>query len=262
MKTESKETVADEPRSVAAVYEDGEVAASYLKKRLRFSWQRLLHERQVWAINQALAAHRPATVLELAPGPARMSVELKGVSRGVMVENSEEMIAIARARLAQAGLSDAWSVIRGNAFELGKAVGSVAFEFAYTLRFIRHFRDNERKQLYEQLRSHLVPFGWLMFDVVNGVARERVAARHGSHPRGEIPIYDACYSAAGFTREMRDNGFEVVSLMPVLRHFDLQSLVSYKFDDVVPTLVRVLIGGLERLPSSVPLEWVALCRKR
>jgi predicted O-methyltransferase YrrM len=261
MTSESGKVLADEPRSVASVYEDGAIAGSYLAKRMQFSWQRLLHARQVGAVNAALRTHRPAQVLELAPGPARLSVELRGINRGVMVENSEEMIAIALARLKQAGLSEKWRVLGGNAFELGKAVGAAAFDFAYTFRFIRHFREPERRQLYEQLRGRLAPGGLLMFDVVNSHVRARVEARHGSQPSGEIAIYDACYDAAGFTQEMRNNGFEVLSLAPVLRHFGVQSFVSYKLDDIAPRVVERLLGGIERLPSDDPLEWVALCRK-
>ena len=261
MHDDLNQNLADQPRSVAAVYEDGAIAGSYLKKRMQFSWQRLLHRQQVAALNASFAVYRPASVLELAPGPARLSVELHGFARGVMVENSEEMIAIALSRLKQAGVAQYWNVLRGNAFELDKSVPTGAFEFAYTFRFIRHFREPERRQLYAQLRACLAPRGLLMFDVVNAVVRDRIEARRGTRAAGEIAIHDACYSAVSFTREMRANGFEVLSLEPVLRHFGLQSLISYKLDDVAPRLVTPVIGLLEKVPSIAPLEWVAVCRK-
>jgi hypothetical protein len=63
--------LADEQRSVAAIYESGAIAGSYLDKRMLFSWQRLLHQRQVAILNGALAQFAPANLLEVAPGPAR-----------------------------------------------------------------------------------------------------------------------------------------------------------------------------------------------
>lgn len=262
MNNESKEAVADAPRSVAAVYEDEKIAASYLQNRMRHSWQRLLHKKQLRAINAAIRAHQPNSVLELAPGPARLSAEVVGVRHGVMVENSAEMISIARARLAQAGTSSAWTVIGGDAFDLGTSIGTDSFEFAYSFRFIRHFREAERNRLYEQLRQHLAPAGLLMFDVVNESIRKRLDARQKARPAGEIAIYDACYNPESFKSEMHANGFDVVSLVPVLRRFGMQSFLSGKLDDVTPALVRLIIAGLENVPSSAPLEWVALCRKR
>ncbi len=255
MSTDQGPVPADDPGSVAAVYEDGGIAASYLQERMRFSWQRLLHRSQVRALNQAIAVHRPATVLEVAPGPARLSVELHGITRGVIVENSAEMIGIARNRLAQAKLGDVWTVLRGDAFDLQQLVPSERFELAYTFRFIRHFRDDDRTRLYEQLRQKLAPSGLLMLDVVNEThARQR-------KPSG-IAIHDACYSASGFVQEMKSNGFEVLSLTPILRHFRIHAFLSYKLDDIWPSVIEPLIGHLERIPSSDPLEWIALCRKR
>jgi ubiquinone/menaquinone biosynthesis C-methylase UbiE len=253
--------LADEQRSVAAIYESGAVASSYLDKRMRFSWQRLLHHRQVCILGGALQTFAPNRVLEVAPGPARLSVELKGVNRGTMVENSEEMLAIARHRLLQAGLAQRWEVVHGNAFELTRHVPANAFDLAYTFRFLRHFRDGERAQLYQMLRESLKPAGILIFDAVGAVEHRRVEARNPTRAPGEIAIYDVTYTADTLSQEMRKNGFEVISLQPVLRHFGLQSLLSYKFDDVIGSLVPPILRLIERLPSRAPLEWVAVCRK-
>jgi hypothetical protein len=61
---------------------------------------------------------------------------------------------------------------------------------------------------------------------------------------------------------MGRNGFEVLELHPILKHFTLQSLLSYKLDDVVGPLIPPLLKLLELAPSGAPLEWVAVCRKR
>jgi hypothetical protein len=257
-----RKSIADEERSVAAIYEDEAIAGSYLEKRLQFSWQRLLHRKQVEAVNRVVAAARPASVLEVAPGPARLAAELRGVTRGVMIENSEEMIAIAHNRLRHKGLDQVWTVKSGNAFELDRALPEGGFELAFTFRFLRHFRSKERDQLYGHLRDRMAVGGLLMFDVVNAVVRERIDAKLGDVPEGEIAIYDVTYTPQTLRTEMQSHGFEVVALTPVVRHFALQSLLSYKLDDVVPRSAELAVRLLEKLPGSAPLEWVACCRKR
>jgi len=261
MKDGGVKALADEPRSVAAVYEDGVIAEGYLQKRLRFSWQRLLHRRQVAVLRDSIRRYRPQSVLEVAPGPARLSAELDGIARGVMVENSASMAAIARARLKQSGREKSWTVLEGDAFGLENVVGPAEFELAYTFRFIRHFHDSDRKRLYAQLRRRLTARGILIFDVVNATVRQQIDARQGGQAAGEIAIYDAVYTPRSFAEEMRDNGFEVVAFEPVLRHFRAQSLLSYKLDDVARWLVAPAVSLLEGIPSSDPLEWVAICRR-
>ena len=260
MNSEQK-PLADEQRSVAAIYEDGAIAGSYLDKRMHFSWQRLLHHKQVALLNRVLAQAAPASLLEVAPGPARLAVELIQPVRGTMVENSEEMIAIARKRLAGAGLADQWKVLQGDAFNLAAYVTPESFDFAYTFRFLRHFRNPEREQLYANLRQTLKPGGLLAFDVVGEVVFKQVEARNPQRNAAEIPIYDVTYTAQSFSEEMQRNGFEVVGLHPILKQFTLQSLLSYKLDDVIGPVIPPLLRMLEVVPSGAPLEWLAVCRK-
>ena len=261
MNTEQK-PLADEQRSVAAIYEDGAIAGSYLDKRMQFSWQRLLHRQQIAILNRVIAQCAPASLLEVAPGPARLAVELTARVRGTMVENSEEMISIARQRLASAGLSDQWKVMQGDAFNLPAYVTPESFDFAYTFRFLRHFRNPEREQLYANLRQTLKSGGFLAFDVVGEVVFKQVEARNPQRAAGEIPIYDVTYTAKSFVEEMQRNGFDVVGMHPILKHFTTQSLLSYKLDDVIGPVIPSLLRLLELVPSGAPLEWVAVCRKR
>jgi hypothetical protein len=95
--------LADDMDNVRAIYKNKAVADSYLDKGLQFSCEWLLHEIQPAAMKRAIETTRPGTLMELAPGPARLSVLLEEVKRGVMAENSEEMIEIARRRLRSAG---------------------------------------------------------------------------------------------------------------------------------------------------------------
>jgi hypothetical protein len=115
--------------------------------------------------------------------------------------------------------------------------------------------------LLAQLRDSLKPRGLLVFDVVGEVVHRKLEEKNPTRAAGEIAIYDVTYTPASFREEMKKNGFEVVSLEPVLGYFGLQSLLSYKLDDVIRPVIPPLLRALEMLPSATPLEWVAVCRK-
>lgn len=254
--------LADEEKSVSAIYQDKLIADSYLEKRLQFSWQRLLHEKQVAAVNNAIRSYLPKNILELAPGPARLAVELYRVKQGIMIENSEQMVSIALERLAKSGLDRVWKVINGSAFELDEIIPNQSFDFVYTFRFVRHYREIDRIKLYESVKSRLVTNGIFIFDVVNEILRDKIESRNREKPSDEISIYDATYTIQTFQEEMKQNGFDIISLEPLIRHFGLQSWLSYKFDDVFSKAIPKLIYWLEKLPSRQPLEWIVVCQKK
>ena len=95
----------------------------------------MLHAEQVRFLNSVIAERGPRAVLEVAPGPARLTAELSPVPLGVGAEFSPGMIATARARVESAGRT--WNFIRADAFNL--PLGAAAFDMAFTLRFVRHF---------------------------------------------------------------------------------------------------------------------------
>ena len=256
-----RKSVADAQKSIAEIYEDKTVARTYLDKRQQFSSQRILHGAQVVAVNTVILRYRPKLVLELAPGPARLSAELRGLEHGVMIENSKEMLAIAQTRLERAGCANKWQMINGDAFQMGALVPAGAFDFAYSFRFIRHFRDSDRERLYGGLYNCLSPSGLLMIDVVNAPVRARLDRRRAVPASEELRIHDACYSKRTFAEEMAKSGFEVLSLTPVLKHFWIQSFLSYKLDDIIPGMIERTVRAIERIPTWDPLEWISLCRK-
>ena len=245
-------------QSVATLYQDAEVAETYVEKRFAVSWSRLLHWKQVASINSVIASHHPQVVVEVAPGPARLTTEVEGVQEGVLVEYSQEMLMEARERLTRVGLADKWDVRHGNAFDL--APQKLQCDFLYTFRFIRHFNTEDRTRIYDNLRQCLKPQGLLMFDVVNRTVRQTLDAKRPAKPSGELEVYDVTYSPTDFQEEMESHGFEVLSLEPVVKHFDLQTWVSYSLGPRIGPLTDPLVRLIELLPSSEPLEWITLCR--
>jgi len=248
-----------EESSVAVLYQNDDVAETYIEKRFAFSWSRLLHASQVAQINQVIEAHQPEVVIEVAPGPARLTTEIRGVRKGVLVEYSQEMLAQAKQRLEKAGVGASWEIRHGNAFDL--EAEQLQCDFLYTFRFIRHFQEEDRKRIYQSIKTCLKPGGFLMFDVVNRTVREKVDAQNASKPPGSLDVYDVTYSPEDFREEMKAHGFEVISFVPTIRFFELQLWVSCTLDRRLGTWADRLVRFLEKFPSSQPLEWVALCRR-
>jgi ubiquinone/menaquinone biosynthesis C-methylase UbiE len=250
--------LASEEKTVSALYQDSTVASKYIEARFTLSWQQLLHESQVQYLQQSIDHWKPNNILEIAPGPARLSCELVGIRQGTLLEYSAEMINIARHRLQVYNHTNAWTIVHGNAFNLEDCRGP--FDFIYTFRFIRHFDINHRKRLYNTIHKRLHPKGIFIFDVVNSIY---VQYPHLSNTQNydALPVFDIGYSSNQFFKEMQDNGFKVVDLYPIIRHYRTQSWISSKLYDRTPGISRLLVKTIEAIPSRNPLEWIAVCQK-
>lgn len=255
--------LAQSENSVSRLYQNSHEAKAYIENRFTCSWQKLLHESQVKRVDAILQQKMLSEVLEIAPGPARLATDLKYVHKGYMVEFSREMIDVAKQRLLASDQKDKWSIIYGNAFDLCDIkILPETFEFIYTFRFIRHFKSQDRIRLYRLLRKKLCRNGMVMFDVVNRVIRQKIDGRAGPPSGNALPVYDVTYTKNEFEKEMQENGFEVISMFPVLRHFPIQYWISIKLFDIIPLFHEKMIHGLEHFPYSNPLEWIALSQKK
>lgn len=78
---------------------------------------------------------------------------------------------------------------------------------------------------------------------------------------GELEVYDVTYTPDEFIKEMHAHGFEVISLIPVLRHFMVQSWISYTFDHRLGIWAENAVHRLENISFENPLEWIAICCK-
>ncbi|GJL58139.1 MAG: hypothetical protein NPIRA03_09960 [Nitrospirales bacterium] len=248
-----------EEQNVAGLYQDTQVAESYCQRRFAHSWSSLLHRKQVTEVNRALAQFQPGDTVELAPGPARLTTEIRGVQRGIMVEYSHEMLTVAQKRLSEAGLASRWDLRHGNAFDLQSM--DIHCDFLFTFRFIRHFIMSDRIRLYKQIHHCLRPGGYFIMDVVNRIMRERIEAQSSKKSKNELPVYDMAYTPCEFEDEIEEHGFVVRRLIPVIKHFGLQSWVSFTLDHRIASLAYVTVAILERVPSLEPLEWIAVCQK-
>src|SRR5262249_43834552 len=153
----------------------------------------VLHARQVGFLNRVIADVSPRRVLEVAPGPARLSAELARVPVAVGMDFSPRMLAEARRRTRQRGAR--WEFVRGDGFALPFATG--AFDLVFSPRFVRRFEPAPRQRLYAELRRVLRPGGHLVLDAQNVL----VAGPHREGRTG-YPVYDQLWRREELVAEL------------------------------------------------------------
>jgi SAM-dependent methyltransferase len=243
-------TQIDTERGVQSAYSGCDKAAQYVQQRFVAPLMELLHVRQVGAVQRVMEEVRPRRTLEVAPGPGRLTRDVRPSGELVCLEYNEGMIAEGRAACDP---SVQW--VQGNAFEL--PFGE-EFDFLYTFRFVRHFHREDRNRLYAQFRKVLRPGGWLTFDAVNAVVSEPLRK---ASPES-YPIYDKLYrSQDELRKELEDEGFEVARIEPVQRWFSLQSRAQVLVGPRSERLCRWIVRGLESLRRGPALEWIVTCRR-
>ena len=242
------------PERIRDAYRDAGVARQYVRNRFEQPLGRLLHRRQVRTITELLLDRRPHEVLEIAPGPARVTADVAAAwpAGGTIVDASAQMLGEARRRLPSTGR---WRLIQGDAFHLPL---ETRFDFAYSFRLIRHFGDEDRARLYAQLRRVIQPGGLFVFDAVNAAAADSIRRR--ARP-GAYRHYDALLDRRALVAELDAAGFDLIALHGVQHRFwwlyQLQVLVAPR----APRLAALAMALVDRCGGE-PLEWIAVCRRR
>ena len=239
---------------IREAYRDDDVASHYVRERFLQPLGALLHREQVRMLTRALAPVASGMILEIAPGPARVTADLPPdlVSQTVLVDASRQMLAEARRRLEEAGRRPR-GVVQGDAFRLPMRGG---FDAVYTFRLIRHFDLPDRVRLYEQIGSLLRPGGYLVFDAVNEVVSAPLRARH---PDGH-QHYDALLTPEAIRSELRQAGFEIVSMPGIQHRYALLQALQVYVAPLSARLARLAIDWCDRLGGE-PMEWVVTCRR-
>lgn len=231
-------------------YSGERMASSYVANRFQSELNRLLHERQVAAVNRVMSDARPGHSLEIAPGPGRVTRDVRPAAKLTCLEFNEGMIAE-----GQANCRNGAEFVQGNAFELPFEPSS--FDFAYTFRFIRHFHDDDRSRLYAQISRVLKPGGMLVFDAVN----ERQSKPFRDANPESYPVYDVLYREADLRNELTAAGFTDIKLEAIQKRYRWQYLSETLIAPRSQMLNQLIVRGLEAMPSRDGLEWIVTCRR-
>ncbi len=236
-------------------YQDRDVVGSYLKRRTAQPLNSLLHRRQVAFLNRVVAERRTTRVLEIAPGPARLTAELEFAGKGIAVDASPQMLAVARDRLR--GRPGEWLIARSDAFQLPIADHSV--DLVYAVKFIRHFQRDDRTRLYAQIRRVLRPGGVFVMDAQN----RAISLPHREQKGLETyPIYDVLYELPELIGELQAEQFRVARIDGLVKHFAIQWRLNWLRHLKLTALASALVRAVELLPSRAPSTWMVLCEVR
>ena len=200
-------------------YFNKDLVDSYIEDRFKHPLGRILHESQVDVVNTAIQEYTVKDLLELAPGPGRVSFEINGFQKGVMIDASENMLDLAQKRLRNTNNYEKWSFEHSDIFDY---TTDQVFDLVFTFRFIRHLDDEKRVQIYSKIREFLKDKGLLIFDAIN---------YHVSYPLRQkapkaYPVYDKLYTRKELIQELHDNGFHVINMRSVQCHFRLQYFLN------------------------------------
>jgi SAM-dependent methyltransferase len=196
---------------------------------------------------------KPDRVLEIAPGPARLTADLVPLlpQGATIMDASLQMLGEARRRLP----ATRWKALQGDAFALPFAG---LFDLVYTFRLIRHFEAADRRRLYGEIARVLRPGGMLVFDAVN----EAVSAPLRRRRPSEFKHFDALLRPDAVRAEVDTAGFDVVSMIGVQYRFPSLEKVQVLVAPRSRRLARGLMEAVDRFTGGEPLEWVVVCRRR
>lgn len=241
--------------AVRDVYRQDELADDYIRSRYESDFfGRATHDHQVRILRRIITDLHAKRVLEVAPGPARLTVHLPRVEYGCAVEQSPAMIRNAEKRLQSYGRDD-WHLREGDAFDLPFRSGE--FDIAMAFKLVRHFDRTDRLRLLDNMRRAVRSGGHVILDVANDAAYGWLHAKWGLTIDW---IDDFRFTQSLFLAEMCDAGFTDVRLYPV------QPLIQAQYYCWchLPRLSRALARGVGRMlewyPWGQPFEWIAVCR--
>jgi ubiquinone/menaquinone biosynthesis C-methylase UbiE len=240
--------------SLRTFYQRDDIAEAYIPSRYgRDPFDRAVHARQARLLRTVVARQQVRRLLEIAPGPARLTVYATATECAYGVDASAPMLRLAKARLAEFGVAG-WRLVCGDAFHL--PVEEHTFDFAMCFKLIRHFARDDRLALLAEIRRVLQPGGHLLLDVVNAPANRWLHDKWGVQ---EQQIDDYWFTEATFRAEMRDAGFRVATLYPVHPALPLQFYTWAYLWRLSPRAAQVVSRALEVVTRRHPLEWLALC---
>lgn len=239
---------------IKAAYSGSDFAAEYIERRFIGEAFQLLHDRQVAAVQGQIGLTQPSRILEIAPGPGRVTRDLRFNGDWTCLEFNSGMIEVGREACDK---KIRW--VQGDAFNLSSEVPlEKGIDLIYSFRFIRHFERSDRARLYEQIRNVLPEGGSLIFDAVNAVVSRPL--REAS--REDYGVYDELYdSEEELIAELESEGFRNVRLQPVQRNFALQHKVQCLVGPRSRYLSRAFVEILERCSRAPSLEWIITCQK-
>jgi ubiquinone/menaquinone biosynthesis C-methylase UbiE len=240
---------------IKAAYRDECLVRDYVASRFeRDPFGREVHRRQVELLGRVVKRSRVDRLLEIACGPARMTVHTPKVPYACALEQSPAMLREAERRLKQHGVSH-WKLVEGDAFAL--PFEDASFDMAMSFKFLRHFARSDRDRLMAGIRRVLRPGGKFVLDVANRPAYEWLLKKWGVEGSW---VDDYWFTPDEFRAELQTQGFRVVAMHPVHSEVKAQYYIFSRLSSPLPATAGMLSRFLTRCNGNRPYEWLAECQ--
>ncbi len=249
------------PKDIAQYYQQQNIAENYITKRFTEPLNKIEHQQQITILNQIIEQYQPKTILEFAPGPARLTTDLitPTTTTGTSIDFSDEMLTLAKARMTQHHPTKSWIFLHSDILNSPLPLKQPA-NLLFTIRFLLHFHTDDRKKIYAQAHKHLAENGLLVFECMNKTIINPLRIILG---KSRYIVYDKLYTKKEIIKELEENNFTLLKMYPILNHFYIQSLLSRPFKLLKQhNRAEKIISLLEKIPSSQPYEWLILARKK
>lgn len=237
-------------------YQNKETAWHYENFRFSNAVWAVINEREIVSINNFLKKIRPARILEIAVGPARVSRHLKYFKKAEGLDSSREMLAVAKTKVDL----KKWSLKIGDAFNL--KYPPAYFDLVLSFRFIRHFALKDRKAIFAQISRVLKNNGYLIFEALNkNMEKNEITLK--ATGAWDKSFYDQVWTLDELKKELKDAGFKIIHAIPIGNHV----LLSQKKADLLnqakmsnKNIINIL-KKLDTEPSQKNYQWTIVAQK-
>lgn len=248
---------------IESKYQDRDLVEKYEKRRFSHPYWAMSQDKEVAIVSRAIKQAKPNRLLEIAVGTARIARNIphEYFNEGYALDSSPEMLEVSTKLLD----SSKWKVISGDAMNLD--FPDDYFDAVMTFRFIRHFQMEDRKKIYESVARVLRPNGYLIFEAFNKNLTPKASELIGLG--GKKGIYDELWTRESLEKELDDNGFKVVKLIPYLHHIDFSMKLGFLHRGVrkiaraefIP-LWKTMHRAIDLIPSKHFIYWEVVCQKK
>ena len=229
-------------------YSKKQIAIQYMNRRLGYPIGKYRHIVQVNAIENVIKKYAIKKVIEIAPGPGRLTKEIK-VEKGLAIDSSPEMLELAKQCIDQS----CWKLKLGNALDFSV---DEEYEMAMSFRFVWHLDKEKRIKLYSNIASALKGNGIWMFD-----ALFKRPMYLGSLLKRKEKVPEYFYNNMNeLIDELKEVGFEIIDEFSYLNHSNLQHIINRVKPILGLDTAIKIISKLDLIKPKFASESVIICQ--
>lgn len=197
--------------NIKKYYENQSIVANYEETRFVEYPMSVVNELEKIAVDEIITKEvkkitSELQILDIATGTGRILEKLIDKGQCTVIDNSSEMLKVI---INKYGSTDKLRLIKGDFLDTKI---NDKFDIITTFRYIRHFDNVERGEIFRRICSILNPNGLLIFDVPN--LKTEIALRN-SIGWEHFNIYDVFWTPQTLEDELQEYGFEIIKMVPV-----------------------------------------------